>query len=51
MNKPTLPRKLQDAVVTVGCFIVGAPMPPVKARPIIAVITLTIYPLLCGKSK
>jgi hypothetical protein len=44
-----LPRRLQSALVTIGCFINGAPMPPVGARSIVAVLTLTQYPLLAKR--
>ena len=43
-----LPVRLQEAVVTIGCFMAGAPLPPESARPIIATITLANFPLLVG---
>lgn len=41
-------KRLQNAVVTVVCFMVGVPMPPKAIRPLVAVVTLTNYPRLQG---
>ena len=46
-----LPRRLQNALVTVGCFIEGVPMPPEIVRPLIATLALTKYPLLAGNNQ
>jgi len=42
-------KRYEKALVTVGCFMAGAPMPPKSLRHFLAVITLTNYPRLSGK--